>query len=346
MAALVFVSIVIMLGAAFASASEAALFSSPLIKVRELAQSRRTKSSRVLLSIRENLSRPISAVVVLNNLFNIVGSLAVGVIAAHQLKPFWLGIYSASFTFLVIICSEILPKTIGERYALQIAMLIARPISFLTKVLSPILKLSELLVSPFLPPDKPLLTTRGEIKFLVRIGEQEGIIQKNESRMIRRILHLHDVCSQDIMTPRVSLTSLEGHLTLEECREEILNSQHSRIVVTGESIDDVIGIALRDQLLINLVSGKSQEKLSSMTRPPRFIPTMVRADDLLDLFQQNHEHIAVVVDEFGGVAGVVSLEDVLEVLTGEIVDETDRVMDLQLDARRRMWLLSILQRKK
>ena len=135
------------------------------------------------------------------------------------------------------------------------------------------------------------------------------------------------------MTPRVIITYLKGDMTLQECQREVINSQHSRIIVIDENIDHVIGIALKDNLLAELIQNNGKKKVNQIMRSVKFVPEYIRADKLLQAFQETREHLAVVLDEYGGVAGVVTLEDVLEVLTGEIVDETDRIVDLQEIAR-------------
>lgn len=177
-------------------------------------------------------------------------------------------------------------------------------------------------------------TNEAEIRLLARIGQQEGIIERDESEMIDRVFRLNDTVAAHIMTPRVQLTYLYADDTLAEARARILTSEHSRIIVIGETVDEVRGIALRNELLIALLEGREHEQVATVMRKAYFIPGSVRADRLLEVFRQNRQHLAVVIDEYGGVGGVVTLEDVLEVLTGEIVDETDSVTDLQDAARK------------
>ncbi|MEM8530642.1 MAG: hemolysin family protein [Chloroflexota bacterium] len=331
---LVLAMLIVIVGSALCSGSEAALFSVPLVKAQQLAQSNRP-SGKILLQIRENMSRPIATIVILNNVFNIVGSIAVGIIAANVLGDLWVGIISGILTFLVIICSEIVPKTLGERYSASIALAVARPIATLTTLMFPLVWLVEQVVSPITRgPPRPS-TNEAEIQLLAQIGQREGIIELDEADMIERVFKLNDVTAADIMTPRVSLTFLWGNKTLAETRQEIVDSQHSRIIVFGTSVDDVVGIVLKHQLLVELLKGHEDQTIASFTRKAQFVPELVRADKLLTTFRTTRQHIAVVVDSFGGTAGIVTLEDVLEELTGEIVDETDAVVDMQELARQR-----------
>jgi CBS domain containing-hemolysin-like protein len=131
------------------------------------------------------------------------------------------------------------------------------------------------------------------------------------------------------------LTYLRGDLTLSEAKQDIIASQHTRIIVTDNSIDQVIGVALKQNLLTAMVEGRSNQKISSLIRKVSFVPETIRADKLLKGFLEARDHLVVVVDEYGDVCGVVTLEDVLEVITGEIVDETDKSIDLQEIARKR-----------
>jgi CBS domain containing-hemolysin-like protein len=326
--------LVVILGSALCSGTEAALFSVPVIKVRQLAASG-TPAARVLLQIRENMSRPIATIVVLNNVFNIVGSIVVGGIAAVVLGDQWLGVFSALLTLAVIIGSEIIPKTLGERYAEPISLAAARPVMGLTLLMLPIVWTIERIVSPITRGPPRSATNEAEIQLLAQIGQQEGSIERDEAALIQRVFRLNDVTAGSLMTPRVGITYLHGDERLGEASPRIMESPHSRILVIGDSIDDILGVALKDQLLIALIEDKTHMLVSEYAKPPHFVPDMVKADKLLATFQGRQEHLAVVVDEFGGVAGVVTLEDVLEVLTGDIMDETDQVANLQEWARQR-----------
>lgn len=327
--------IIVLLSSAVCSGTEAALFSVPVVKVKQLAQSKKP-AAKSLLVIRENMSRPIASIVILNNIANIVGSIVVGRIATAQFGSEALGWFSATLTFLVIVFAEIIPKTLGERFAERISLVAARPVLAISYVLTPLVWLIERITAPVTRGQAATPTTNeAEIKLLARIGRQEGIIEADESEMIQRVFRLNDVTAGDLMTPRVSMTYLWGHTTLAEAQPNIIASIHSRIVVTGESIDDVLGIALKNELLTAIIKHKEHLEVSAVAQQALFIPENVRGDRLLQVFQKNRRHIAVVIDEFGGVAGVVTLEDVLETLTGEIVDETDKIANLQAEARQK-----------
>ncbi|MEB3210865.1 MAG: hemolysin family protein [Leptolyngbyaceae bacterium] len=331
---LALVMMVVIVGSALCSGTEAALLSVPMIRVRQLAQSEK-RSAIALLNVREQINRPIATIVILNNVFNIVGSILVGQVAASSLGDNWLGLVSGVLTFLIIIFGEIFPKTLGERFSEPIALLVAGPIQILTVAFSPLVWIVERVTAPVTRGRRIPSTNEAEIQFLTKIGRQEGIIEEDEAEMIQRVFRLNDVTAFDLMTPRVALTYLSGDRTLIDAKADIIQSQHSRIVVIGESIDQIVGIALKDELLVALIHQREEALISNLARQARFVPETIRADKLLKSFQDYREHLVVVLDEYGGVSGVVTLEDVLEVLTDEIVDETDRIVDMQAIARRK-----------
>jgi CBS domain containing-hemolysin-like protein len=178
-------------------------------------------------------------------------------------------------------------------------------------------------------------TNEMEIKLLTNIGSNEGVIEADEAEMINRVFHLNDLSASDIMTPRIIITYLKGDTILKDCQEFVINSEHTRILVVQDSIDDVIGIAFKTELLTAIIEGKQEEKVANLTRTAKFVPETIRADLLLKHFQEIRQHLMVVIDEYGGVSGVVTLEDVLEVLTGDIVDETDKIVSLREIAKRK-----------
>jgi CBS domain containing-hemolysin-like protein len=331
---LVIIVFFVLLGSALCSSVETALFSVSILRVRQLAQSNNPSAVR-LLAIRENMNRPIATIVILNNTFNIIGSILTGSIATQVLGDKWLGVFSGILTFLIIIFGEIIPKTIGERYSEQIAIFAALPVAGLAIAFTPLVWILENVTAPFAKGKKRPTTNEAEIKLLAKIGHQEGIIESDEAEMIQRVFRLNDVTASDLMTPRIMLTYIHGDMTLAEAKANIIASQHTRIIVIDESLDEVIGYALKQNLLTAMIEGSKNRKIATLTRKVKFVPEIIRADKLLKNFIEAREHLAVVVDEYGSIAGVITLEDVLEVITGEIVDETDRTVDLQEIARKK-----------
>ncbi|NEQ30918.1 MAG: HlyC/CorC family transporter [Leptolyngbya sp. SIO4C5] len=326
--------LIVIIGSALCSGTETALLSISILKARQIAQSRKPAAT-ALLAIREKVNRPIATIVILNNIFNIVGSIVIGSMASSVLGDTLLGIFSGMLTFTIIIFAEIVPKTIGERYAEPIGLTVALPVRWLTWLFSPLVWLLEHITAPITQGSQRPITNEAEIKLLAKLGLQAGVIEDDEADMIQRVFRLNDLTAEHLMTPRVALTYIPGDQALASLKQDIIASQHSRILVIESDIDHVIGVALKYELLTALVQGQGEQSAARLARPAHFVPEVERADRLLKTFQANREHLMVVVDEYGGVSGVVTLEDVLEVLTGEIVDETDRSVDLQAIARQR-----------
>jgi CBS domain containing-hemolysin-like protein len=334
MLTLLLVVIVVIIGSSFCALAETVLLSISEIKVKQWAQSK-TIPALTLLKIKKKMNRPIATVVILNNIFNIVGSIIIGSLAAGILGDAWLGLFSGLLTFLIIILGEILPKTVGQKYAENLALLLALPVQYLTFFLSPLVWLIEKITEPLTQGKNLPTTNEAEIRLLTNIGSTEGVIEADEADMIHRVFHLNDLSASDLMTPRIIITYLKGDLTLAECQENIIKSEHTRILIVQDSIDEVIGVALKQELLAAIIQGRQEEPVANLARPAKFVPKTIRANHLLKNFQEIRQHLMVVIDEYGGVSGVVTLEDVLEVLTGEIVDETDKIIDLQEIARKK-----------
>jgi CBS domain containing-hemolysin-like protein len=325
--------LVVLVGSGLCSGSETALLSVPMVRARQLA-SEGGRAAKALLAIKQEIARPISAIVVLNNVFNIVGSIAVGMLAAAEFGEAWVGVVSGVLTFLVILFSEILPKTLAERYAEQVAVAVALPVRAITTLLTPIVVVFEILMRPLTRGERGPSISEAEIRILARIGRAEGVIEEDEVEMIQRVFRLNDLTARELMTPRTAVTWLDGTRSIAEVRDEILASEHTRIVVADGDLDHAYAVALKHELLAALLDDPDAT-VGQHTRDVSAVPWMKRADQLLDFFRTQREHLAIVIDEHGGTIGVVTLEDVIEVLTGPIMDETDRRVDLRTYARAR-----------
>ncbi len=333
MGALVGTILVVLVGSGLCSGTETALLSVPTVRARKLAQEG-GRRARALLAIKQHIARPISAIVVLNNVFNIVGSIAVGSVAAATYGERWVGVVSGILTFLVILFAEILPKTLGERYSERVSLWVALPVRALTVLLTPLVVLFEFLMRPLTRGERSPSTNEMEIRLLADIGRIEGIIEDDEVEMIQRVFQLNDRTAEGLMTPRTAVTWLDANLHIDDAREQILASEHSRILIADGDLDRVVGVALKQELLSALLEG-TDGPLRQRARPVDAVAWLTPADELLQRFRQRKEHLVIVVDEYGGTMGVVTLEDVIEVLTGPILDETDRLADLRGFARAR-----------
>jgi CBS domain containing-hemolysin-like protein len=256
---------------------------------------------------------------------------------ADALQP-WLGeaSYPVSFVLVVflagiimLIFAELVPETIAVQYSERLALWLAPPLAVISVVAMPMVHLmvwlSNIISRLFgAEPrgDMPFVTEE-EIKTLVDAGEEEGVIQEEEKEMIFSIFDLEDTLAREVMVPRIDVVALDVRTPMLEALDTIMNAGHSRIPVYEETIDNVQGVLYAKDLLPYLREGRTDVPLSSILRQAYFIPETKKASDLLPDLQQRRVHMAVVVDEYGGVAGLVTIEDLLEEIVGEIQDEYD-----------------------
>ena len=330
MSVLIISIVIVILGSAFFCGLEAALFTVPLSRAKVLAEQKKFGAGS-LVRIKEQMSRPITVVVILGNLFSIAGSLIIGAIASDVLNNIWLGWATAIITFLMTIFGEVVPKSIGENKAQFVSLLAARPLLFVTKLFSPLIWFIEQFTKPFTTKHK--IVSEEEIRILSHLGHLEGSIEEDEKEMIQKVFLLNDLKARDIMTPRVAMEALREDRTLGEVEEKIYSLNHSRLPVYERNYDRIIGVAHQRDLLQALCRGEKDKKISEFTREAMFVTEDMRADQLIPIFQKQRVHLAIVQDEFGGTSGIVTLEDVLEQLVGEIVDEKDKYIDLRTKTR-------------
>ena len=330
---LITIILIVIIGSGLFSMIEAALFSVPLNKAKVLFEQKR-RGSKSLVFVKENIHRFITVIVIFNNIFNIVGSVIVGIVTLNVLGSAWIGVISAILTFLIIVFAEIIPKSIGGSYAISISLFISKPLIIIAKLFSPFIFIIDFFTNPFKKIEKTI--SEDEIKILSHLGHIEGSIEADEKEMIQKVFMLNDLTAKDIMTPRTVVESLREESTLNENKEKIYSVPHSRLPVYNKNLDDIIGICHQRDLLIALSKNEGNRKVSEFARRDLllFVSENIRVDELIPLFQKQKIHLAIVNDGFGGTAGVVTLEDVLEQIVGEIVDETDKEVDLRIKARK------------
>ncbi len=322
---------ILILGSAIFSCSEAALFSAPTNRIKVLKEEKK-KGASSLLRIKGNMRPSITVLVIFTNIFNVAGSSLVGMITSQTLGSSKIGIVSGILTFLVIVFAEIIPKTIGDTFAIPIGVKIAKPVLFATKVLKPFIWFIESITSYF--PKKTRKITEKEIKTLSRLSYLEGVIEKDEKEMINKVFMLNDLKAKDIMTPRTVITAIKSNKKLKEIEDYIYTTSHSRIPIYEESLDRIIGICHRRDILTNLAQDKKEKKVNDLINSEVItISEEMKIDNLIPIFQKKRCHLAVVKDEFGGTAGIITLEDVLEQIIGEVVDEFDKEVDLRKKAK-------------
>ena len=314
---------------------EAVLYSVPMSQVETLAQSG-SISGKLLKKFRQDVDAPLAAILSLNTIAHTVGAAMAGAAAADVLGAEALGYFSVVFTLAVLLFSEIIPKTAGVVYAKELALWIARPLQWLIWGLAPLVWLCQFVTRVISSGRVEHQVSGEEIKSMARLGLQSGNVGQDESGIIQNVLTLKDKFVKDVMTPRMVVFSLSAYLSISDIQKTVGIPTFSRIPITDESPEDVVGIVLRRDILLAISENRLQIDLMSLMRPVDFVLDTLPLDRVLRLFLEKKEHIFMVIDEFGGLSGVISLEDVLEEILGhEIVDELDEAVDLRALARNR-----------
>lgn len=326
---------------AMCSLTEAALYSVRRAYVRRLAASG-SKAGKVLLDFKENMERPITAILIINTTANTAGAAVAGAQAAKLFgdqAPMGIPavvIFSTLFTLGVLIFSEILPKVAGVSYGTTVARFVSLPLDAVIRSMRPLVwviqRASRLVQRRSPVPQAP----EEEVHQLAQLSAEEGSILPLEAMLVRNVLRLNDIRARDIMTPRTVVYSLPGGTPVQEISEQIMTLPYTRIPIWEEDSENWTGIALKQDVLACLARDEFETTLSSIKKPLGFVPEGALGHRLLHTFIQGRRHLLAVVDEYGGILGVVSLEDVMESVLGtEIVDETDLFADMQQVARRR-----------
>ena len=328
---------------AMCSLFEAVLYAVPIGHIESLASGGR-KAGRILRRMREDVDRPIAAILSLNTIANTAGAAVAGAAALKVFGDAWLAYFSAAFTLAILMFSEVIPKTAGVVYSRPLATVIAQPLAALVWLFRPLIWLCSLATRVISRGHQPDVSGE-EIRGMARMGQQSGAIEADHAAAIENILTLPSKSVRDIMTPRTVMFALSAGTTVAELRKRTGTLDYSRVPVFDKDADDIVGIVLRRDVLTGMAEGPGDVKLEALMRPVEFVAESVSLDRLLRIFMERRQHLLIVLTEFGGLAGLVSLEDVIEEILGqEIVDEFDKVADLrQLAHKRRQQTLKLIR---
>lgn len=319
----------------FCSLLEAALYSVPVTHVEALAQSGR-RAGHILRSLRRNVDDPISAILSLNTISHTAGAAVAGAAAAAIWGHSALTWFSAVFTLAILLFSEVLPKTIGVVYCKRLAPILARPLQWMVWLLYPMVWLCRSVTSLVSKKKTAPSVSEEELIVMTRLGRQAGVIEADEAEAIQNILTLESKTAREVMTPRSVLSTVSDEARIGESKTDPKVLAHSRLPVYHETPDDMIGVVLRHDILAEAAQGNEDKTVGELMRPVHFVEDSTPLDRLLRHFLEQRQHLFVVVGEFGGVVGVITLEDILEEILGkEIVDELDEVEDMRDLARQR-----------
>jgi CBS domain containing-hemolysin-like protein len=330
--------ILILLGliglSAIISTAEIGFFSVNETRLRALAKTG-NKRAAMALALRSDPQKLLSTILVGDRL---VGT-AIPMFATFMTlniyggKTFFdeaIAIMVGVLTFVLLVSVDVIPKTLAAKFSVPVTLNMAYPIYGVQVLLKPILFLMVPLIHK-LTGGKGLtlpLVTEEELKIMLEEGGKAGELESEEVKMIKNVFQLKDITAEDAMTPRIYVFALDGNLRLREAQELLYNSKYSRIPVYDGTLDNITGILYKTRALTELAKGRADARLREIAHPALFIPAGKTADDLMKQFQQEKRHMGVVVNEYGGVMGLVTLEDLLEEVVGEIVDETDITEEL------------------
>ena len=293
-------------------------------------------AGRIMQGLRQNVERPISAILTLNTIAHTVGAAGAGAEATAIFGSEFFGVISAVLTLLILIFSEIIPKTLGAVYAKQLTAFTAHSLRALLFVFAPAVYAFEFITRVLRPSEDSPTVTRSELQIMARISAEEGGILERENRIVSNLLQLADVQVETIMTPRTVVLMFKKDMTVGEVIEKHKVLPFSRIPIYDESADNIRGYVVRHEIYKRVASDEHDVKLEDIAREIHVVPETNSVAQVLNDFIIKQDHVFVVIDEYGGTAGLITLEDTVETLLGiEILDESDRVADLRELARRR-----------
>lgn len=301
-----------------------------------------SKSGELLYALRTQVDKPIAAILTLNTIANTAGATVAGAAFLAVYGPEYMSIFAVGFTVLILTMGEILPKNLGVTKAEPLGVMLARPLAIMVKLMSPLLWVTSMITRLVSPPSAGPVISEDDIRAVTSLSRQAGRIKPYEEAFIRNVLALDQKRVREIMTPRTVVFELPDDLTVEQAYTDQRTWHFSRIPVYGDNNEDIVGVVERRTLGRCINEGRKDVTLNKIMRPVHFIIENQTLDVLLHDLLKARVHLFIVLDEYGGLAGVVSLEDVLEEILGsEIVDESDNVDDLRALARQRRRELSV-----
>jgi len=316
--------VILIILSAFFSGIETALMSLNMIKVHALVRQKK-RGSETLQKIKQNPHNLIITILIGNNLVNIGAASLATVMFTDLFGSKGVGVATGVMTFLVLVFGEITPKTFAIQNAKRISLLAARPIQIISYVLSPITWIFELIskvMTRLLGSKEESRISEEELKTIVTLGVKEGLIDKEAAEMMHNILEFEDTKITSIMTPKASMEMIDSNAKLKDILNFIVKSRYSKFPVFAGTRDEIIGILDVDDVLKYVKDNKLGSKVKKLARPVIFVPEAKKIDDLLSEFEGKSIPLAIVVDEYGDVVGLVSVEDILEEIVGDIFDKS------------------------
>lgn len=295
-----------------------------------------TRDGKLLTQYKEDIDRPLSAILSLNTIAHTVGAAGVGAQAQLVFGNEYVSVISAILTLLILVFSEIIPKTLGATYWKSLAPVAARVLRVLMFMMYPFVALSNGITRLLASENQRPSFSREEFSALAERGVEQGIFEEEESMIFKNLIRFSSLRVQDIMTPRIVVKYYNQERSIEEIPDKVEDLRFSRLPLYADNEDNITGYVLKNDLLIQLARGEKQKKLKELKREILVIPENANLKVLFERLLEQQDHIALVVDEYGGFSGVVTMEDLVETLLGmEIIDEVDAYEDMQKLARKK-----------
>ena len=283
-----------------------------------------------LSHFKENINQPLSAILSLNTIANTVGAASVGAITLVEFGSNWVAIMSGILTLCILIFSEIIPKTVGALYWKKILVPATFAVQVLIIMTYPLVVFLEFLSKWLAKAENEDKVSREEVIAMAELGEDEGTIEESESTVIENVLMLDDISVEEVLTPRSVVFAVNKTNSVREVLDKYNDIEFSRIPVYEDGLDNIIGIVRRHVLLKSKAEDQFDVTMGELAKPIHAVEENDSVGDVLDEFVKRREHLFMVKDQFGQVAGLITLEDAIETLLGvEIVDETDSVVDMR-----------------
>jgi CBS domain containing-hemolysin-like protein len=288
------------------------------------------------IALRNNIDKPLSAILSLNTVAHTVGAAGVGAQAIVVFGDAYFGLVSAILTLLILVFTEIIPKTVGAKYYRGLSKFSYYIISLMIIITYPLVIMSAFITNLFSRKTHESSTSREEVSALASIGTNEGVFNEKENKIIQNIIRLKEIKVVEVLTPRVVLAMAEENLTLHEFLQNKEYLKFSRIPVYSGTTDNVTGYVFSKEVYENIAEKKENMKLKDLKRRIVVVAETEVLFDVWEILLEEKEHIAIVMDEYGSIDGIITMEDIIETLIGlEIVDEKDTIADMQEFARNR-----------
>ncbi len=327
--------LVLAIGVSFlCSVLEAVLLSISDAYIALLESKGKHRLAQSLHRLKENIDQPLATILTLNTIAHTVGAAGVGAQSLRVFGSSYVALTSAVLTFLILVFSEIIPKTLGARYWRQLAPMTARILRVLIVALFPFVWLSQQITSLFAANQGGGTFSREELTAIAERGARDGVLENKELVILKNVMLLNALRARDVMTPRVVVVSLDQRSTVQAAFEQQDIMRFSRLPLYDGERENVVGYLLKSDLLLQAAMDNWSKPLSELKRDMLTVLELVNVKTMLDEMTERQEHIAMLVDEYGGLSGIVTLEDIIESLLGlEIMDEVDDIEDMQQLAR-------------